>query len=200
MIALLMLSVALPIPTNIIHHHQQQQVAVAQTNDDDNNNTFKLYENATYAIHIQYPFNWTIEEGDAYPDDGYTDIVSFFAPVGNDPESEVPSLYISIDSLSSNRNENLSEYLTTTINDYYSDSEDFKVIESNANSVLGGKPAYKLVFTDVYDDGTNYKSMEIGTIIGDKLYLLSYEAEDEKQYSEYLAIIQKMIDSFKIIS
>jgi hypothetical protein len=200
MIALLMLSVALPIPTNIIHHHQQQQVAVAQTNDDDNNNTFKLYENATYAIHIQYPFNWTIEEGDAYPDDGYTDIVSFFAPVGNDPESEVPSLYISIDSLSSNRNENLSEYLTTTINDYYSDSEDFKVIESNANSILGGKPAYKLVSTDVYDDGTIYKSMEIGTIIGDKLYLLSYEAEDEKQFSEYLPIIQKMIDSFRIIS
>jgi hypothetical protein len=200
MIALLMLSVALPIPTNIIHHHQQQQVAVAQTNDDDNNNTFKLYENATYAIHIQYPFNWTIEEGDAYPDDGYTDIVSFFAPVGNDPESEVPSLYISIDSLSSNRNENLSEYLTTTINDYYSDSEDFKVIESNANSILGGKPAYKLVFTDVYDDDTSYKSMEIGTIIGDKLYLLSYEAEDEKQFSEYLPIIQKMIDSFRIIS
>jgi eukaryotic-like serine/threonine-protein kinase len=201
MIALLMLSVALPIPINIIHHHQRHQVVVAQTNDENNNNNpFKLYENATYAIHIQYPFNWTIKEGDVYSDDGYTDIVSFFAPVENDPESEVPSLYISIDSLSSNRNENLSEYLTTTINDYYNDSEDFKVIESNANSILGGKPAYKLVSTDVYDDGTISKSMEIGTIIGDKLYLLSYEAEDEKQYSEYLPIIQKMIDSFRIIS
>jgi len=199
-IALLMVSVALHIPTNFIHHHQRQQVAVAQTNDDENNNTLKLYENATYAIHIQYPFNWTIEEGDAYPDDGYTDIVSFFAPVENDPESGLPSLYISIDSLSSNRNENLSEYLKTTINDYYNDSEDFKVMESNANSILGGKPAYKLVFTDVDDDGTNYKGMDIGTIIGDKVYLLSYEAEDEKQYSEYLPIIQKMIDSFKIIS
>jgi hypothetical protein len=194
-----MVSVALHIPTNIIHHHQRQQVAVAQTIDDINN-TLKLYENATYAIHIQYPFNWTIEEGGAYPDDGYTDIVSFFAPVENDPESGLPSLYISIDSLSSNRNENLSEYLKTTINDYYNDSEDFKVMESNANSVLGGKPAYKLVFTDVDDDGTNYKGMDIGTIIGDKVYLLSYEAEDEKQYSEYLPIIQKMIDSFKIIS
>ena len=86
-----------------------------------------------------------------------------------------------------------------TINDY-NDTQDFKVIESNANSVLGGKPAYKLVFTDVYDDDTNYKGMDIGTIIGGKVYLLSYEAEDEKQYSEYLPIIQKMIDSFKIIS
>jgi hypothetical protein len=92
----------------------------------DDNNTFKLYENATYAIHIQYPFNWTIEEGDVYPDDGFTDIVSFFAAVGNDHESEVPSLYISIGSLSSNRNGNLREYLTTTINDY-NDSEHSKL-------------------------------------------------------------------------
>ena len=190
---LLMSSIAHPIPTSVIY---QQQEAVAQTTDD--NNTFKLYENATSAIHIQYPFNWTIDEGDAYPDDDFTDIVSFFAPVGNDPESEGPSLYISIDSLLSKQNENLSEYITTTINDY-NDSQDFKVIESDTNSVLGGKPAYKLVFTDVYDDDTNYRSMEIGTIIGDKVYLLSYEAEEE-QYLDYLPVIQKMIDSFKILT
>jgi hypothetical protein len=59
----------------------------------------------------------------------------------------------------------LNGYLRTTINEY-NDTEDFKVIESNTNSILGGKPAYNLVFTNVYDDDINYESMDIGTIIG----------------------------------
>jgi hypothetical protein len=93
----------------------------------------------------------------------------------------------------------LNEYLTTTINDY-NDTQDFKVIESNTNSsILGGKPAYKLVFTDVDDDNNYYKSMEIGTIIGDKIYFVTYDAEgEEERYSDYLPTVQKMIDSLNI--
>ncbi len=178
-----------PSPTNIIIHRQQQE-ALAQTND---NNTFKLYENPTYGIQIQYPFNWRVDEGDVDSDDNVTDIVSFVALIGNDSETDGPSLYISIDDASSS---NLNEYLTTTIIDY-NDTEDFEVIESNTNGILGGKPAYKLVFTDVDDDDIDYENMEIGTIIGDKVYFAKYEAE-EAQYSDYLPTIQKMIDSLKI--
>jgi hypothetical protein len=190
-ITVLTLSIVLPTPTNIIS--QQQQEALAQTND---NSTFNLYENTTYGIQIQHPSDWEIDEGDVEPDDDVTDIVSFFAPIGNDSETDGPSLYISIDNQSSNLNENLNEYLTTTINDY-NDSEDFEVVESNTNSTLAGYPAYKLVFTDVYDDDINYESMEFGTIIGDKVYFATYEAEEE-QYSDYLPTVQKMIDSLKI--
>src|SRR5919112_820354 len=136
-----------------------------------------------------------IDEGDVEPDDDVTDIVSFFAPIGNDSETDGPSLYISIDNQSTNLNENLNEYLTTTINDYNA-SEDFEVVESNTNSTLAGYPAYKLVFTDV-DDDINYESIEFGTIIGVKVYFATYEAEEE-QYSDYLPTVQKMIDSLKI--
>jgi hypothetical protein len=73
---------------------------------------------------------------------------------------------------------------------------DFKVIESNTNSTLAGKPAYKLVYTDV-EDGINYKSMEIGTIAGDRLYYVKYLVEEE-QYPDYLPTVQKMVDSLKI--
>jgi hypothetical protein len=68
--------------------------------------------------------------------------------------------------------------------------------ESNTNSTLGGKPAYKLVYTDV-EDGINYKTMEIGTITADRLYYVEYLAEEE-QYPDYLPTVQKMIDSLKI--
>ena len=180
MLTVLALSIVLPTPTNII---SQQQEALAQTDD---NSTFNLYENTTYGIQIQHPSDWEIDEGDVEPDDDVTDIVSFFAPIGNDSETDGPSLYISIDNQSTNLNENLNEYLTTTINDYNA-SEDFEVVESNTNSTLAGYPAYKLVFTDV-DDDINYESMEFGTIIGDKVYFATYEAEEE-QYSDYLPTV-----------
>ena len=60
----------------------------------------------------------------------------------------------------------------------------------------GNNPIYKLVYTEREAD-TNYKTMEIGTIIGNTLYYIEYRAEEEK-YSNYLAIIQMMINSFEI--
>ena len=56
--------------------------------------------------------------------------------------------------------------------------------------------AYGLLYTDRVD-GTNYKRMQIGTIIGDRIYFIKYNAE-EKQYSNYLPTIQMMINSLKI--
>jgi eukaryotic-like serine/threonine-protein kinase len=191
-----MLLVALPNPTNIIIHRQRQ--ALAQAND--NNNSFRTYENPTSGIHIQYPSNWTIYVGDGFSDDdddATVDIVSFFGPVRSDTKAYAQSLSISIDNPPSDLNLNLSEYFSRLTNDYKARLEDFKVIESNTNSsILAGKPAYKLVYSDEEDE-IHYKTLDIGTIIGDKVYSIRYIAKEE-QYSEYLPTIQKMINSFKI--
>ena len=186
-ITVLTLSVALP-ANSIIH----QQDAFAQTTD----NTFKRYENPTYGINIQYPSNWRVDEGDVYADDYVTDIVSFIAPITSNTEAYAPSLSISIDNPPPNLNEKLNEYLTRITTDYSDTYEDIQVIESNTNSIVAVKAAYKLVFTDE-EDGIDYKSMEIGTIIGDKVYFVTYYAEEE-QYSDYLPTIQKMISSLEM--
>jgi hypothetical protein len=56
--------------------------------------------------------------------------------------------------------------------------------------------AYKLVSTDKEDD-VDHKSMEIGTIIEDKVYFITCYAEE--WYSDYLPItIQKTVDPLKI--
>jgi hypothetical protein len=60
----------------------------------------------------------------------------------------------------------------------------------------GNNPIYKLVYTE-RKVNMNYKTMEIGTIIGDTLYYIEYLAEEEK-CSNYLAIIQMMVNSFEI--
>jgi hypothetical protein len=41
--------------------------------------------------------------------------------------------------------------------------------------------------------------MEVGTIIGDKAYMIQYIA-DAPKYSDYLPTVQKMIDSMQITS
>ena len=44
-----------------------------------------------------------------------------------------------------------------------------------------------------------HKTMQILSIKDDKIYLLTYSAEKRK-YSEYLPTIEKMIDSFEIVT
>jgi eukaryotic-like serine/threonine-protein kinase len=193
-----MLLVALPNSTNTIIHHQQllrQALAQANDNNNKNNNSFRIYENPAYGIQIQYPSTWIIYAGDMFSGDDAIDIVSFLGPVKSDTKAHAPSLYISIISPPP-PDLNLNKYLTRITNDYNAKLKEFKVIESNTNSILAGKPAYKLVFTDEEDE-IYYKTMDIGTIIGDKVYLLSYVAQREK-YSDYLPTVQKMINSLKI--
>ena len=82
----------------------------------------------------------------------------------------------------------LEEYASSLITDQNETLTDFNLIESNTNSTLAGKPAYKLVYTDREDD-TNFKTMEIGTIIGDRIYFIEYIAEEDK-YSNYLPTVE----------
>ena len=195
-IAVSLLLVALPNCTNTIITHQQRQVFAQASDNNKNKNSLRTYENPAYGIQIQYLSTWIIYAGDMFSGDDAIDIVSFLGPVKSDTKAHAPSLYISIISPPSPPDLNLNEYLTRITNDYNAKLKEFKVIESNTNSILAGKPAYKLVFTDEEDE-IYYKTMDIGTIIGNKVYLLSYVAQRE-QYSEYLRIIQKMINSLKI--
>ena len=154
------------------------------------------YQNSSYGIRIQYPANWTKDQGGFDPNDDITDIVEFSSPFVSTSDSEPETLGISIEQFT-DENMNLDEYANSLITYYKETLTGFNLIESDTNtSILAGKPAYKLVYTDVEDD-TNYKTMEIGTIIGDKVYYIEYIAEAEK-YSGYIPTIQMMINSFEI--
>jgi hypothetical protein len=154
------------------------------------------YQNSSYGIRIQYPANWTKDQGDFDPNDDITDIVEFSSPFVSTSDSEPETLGISIEQFT-DENMNLDEYANSLISYYKETLTGFNLVESDTNtSIIAGKPAYKLVYTDVEDE-TNYKTLEIGTIIGDKVYYIEYIAEAEK-YSGYLPTIQMMIDSFEI--
>jgi S1-C subfamily serine protease len=156
------------------------------------------YENGSYGIEIQYPANWTKDEEDTDPSDGITDIVEFSSPFESRLDSYSETLGISIEELT-DQNMTLEEYASSLITAYNETFTDFNLIESNTNSTLAEKPAYKLVYTETLEDedSTNLKTMETGTIIGERVYFIEYIAEEEK-YSNYLPIIQMMINSIEI--
>ena len=111
-------------------------------------------------------------------------------------DSYQETLGIGIEELT-DQNMTLEEYADSLITDYNKTLTDFKLIESNRSITLGGNnPAYGLIYTD-REDNTIYKTMEIGTIIGDRVYYIEYFAE-EKKYSNYLPTIQMMINSLQI--
>jgi tetratricopeptide (TPR) repeat protein len=156
------------------------------------------YENTAYGIRVQYPSDWTVQASNASGTP--INIAKFVSPTGPDsnPTADV-SIYM--DKLHNS---------TTTLNNYahfvaLADYENkssyfhaFKLLELSTNSsILAGKPAYTLIGT--YQDPSSglQKLMEVGTIIGDKIYSMQYIA-DAPKYSSYFPAAQKIIGSLVI--
>ena len=159
-------------------------------------NDILTYQNCSYDIRIQYPVNWTKDEQDITANDTVTNIVSFSSPLTSRFDKYSENLAISMEGLS-NQSITLDKYARSLITDYNKTLTDFNPIDLNTTTTLGGNnPAYRLIYTD-REDGINYKTMEIGTIIGNRVYYIEYFAE-EKKYFNYLPTIQMMINSLQI--
>jgi hypothetical protein len=72
------------------------------------------YQNSSYGIRIQYPANWTKDEGDFDPNDDITDIVEFSSPFENRSESDPEILHISIEGFT-DKNTTLDGYANSVI-------------------------------------------------------------------------------------
>jgi plastocyanin len=153
------------------------------------------YDNTSYGISIQYPSDWTFGHYDFDPYDTFVFVVTFEAPFENSSDQYAEKVDVAIDM--TGQPGNLHEYLDYVI-DSYKGKSDFHVYESHTNITLGGHPAYTVVFRSL-DNMTfvKHRTLEVGTIIGDIVYYLTYDAEQSK-YDDYLPTVQKMIESFKV--
>jgi eukaryotic-like serine/threonine-protein kinase len=155
----------------------QQIIVVAQT--DENN--FVTYNNPTFAIRIQYPSDWgrldlSFLENDSADIDFY--------PL--DDTSGAKNVRIQVKTLPL-QNMALDEYTNVQTN-----SIEGQLLESNATA-LADLPAHEIVFTNL-----GLKTMQIWTIKDDKIYTITYVAEEEDYQNDFL-IAQRMIKSFEII-
>ena len=165
--------------------NQHQTITIAQTNYDINNNinnnsAFKLYENPTYGIQIQYPSDWGRLDLSFLQDSADID----FYPLSD--TSLAKNLKILVKNLPFH-NMTLEEYTNSQINP----TEEI-LLESNTTT-LANIPGYKIVFTNV----VGLKTMQVWAIKDDKAYIITYVAKEE-DYEKDLQIAQKMIDSFEI--
>jgi eukaryotic-like serine/threonine-protein kinase len=162
--------------------------------------TFLTYTNSKYGIKIQYQYNWIVEGNDYPTGAGGIQIASFYLP---DVNNGLPFFRIGVDNVT----KEFPQLQAVSINDYLNRSLDhknstgfpgFKLIKYNTNNSLAGNRAYTVVWVYTHPTYGIRKSIEIATVIGSKGYFVDYTAAAE-EFSTYLPIAQKMIESFGII-
>ena len=164
---------------SILLTNQHQTITIAQTSD-----TFRIYENPTYGIQIQYPSDWGRLDLSFLQDSADID----FYPLSD--TSLAKNLKVQVKNLPFHNpfhNMTLEEYTNTQIN-----PAEENLLESNTTT-LADIPGYKIEFTNV----AGLKTMQVWTIKDDKAYIITYVTKEE-DYENDLQIVQKMIDSFEI--
>jgi hypothetical protein len=165
-------------------------MVAGNNNNNVTNPPYLIYENPADRINMTYPSSWQKIE---YPAGamgygvGHRIIANFLAPL-NPSDNWRASMTIQLSSQSDVKN----------------------IIPQNATATitnLGDHRAFKLEYTNnqrMYLNRNlsnfntiNLKIMQVWTTVGDNTYLLTYTAEASK-YQQYLPIIQRMFNSFKV--
>ena len=153
-----------------------RQTTIAQTDQTN----FTTYENPTFGIRIQYPSDWgrldlSFLEASADID---------FYPL--DDTSGAKDVRIQVKTLPS-QNMTLEQYTNTQV-----ESIEGQILESNATT-LAGMEAHQVIFTNI-----GLKTMQVWTLQDDKVYTITYIAEEE-DFENDLQVARRMIESFGII-
>src|SRR5918996_3767212 len=169
--SLLIILITSLLSSTSLTNQQHQTITIAQTS-----NTFRIYENPTYGIQIQYPSDWGRLDLSFLQDSADID----FYPLSD--TSLAKNLKIQVENLPF-RNMTLEEYTNIQINPI-----EENLLESNTTT-LADIPGYKIVFTNI----AGLKTMQVWTIKDDKAYIITYVAKEE-DYENDLQIAQKIID------
>ncbi|MGL5063797.1 MAG: CHAT domain-containing protein [Microcoleus sp.] len=154
---------------------------------------FKLYENPSYGVRINYPANWELQK---IEDPSTKEVVQFF-PVKELNSGKLPQIKVIIRVEPLNRNMSLDEYKNSSKNEIKTFLPDGKVIESS-EIILAKQQGYQLVFSGKNEQNNLLKKMEAVTLYKGKAYAIVYEAEIGK-YPDAWNTVREMIKSFEII-
>jgi hypothetical protein len=161
--------------------------------------SFSTYNNPILGITLQYPSNW-IKREYPYNSAANNTIVSFFS------QSETASALGNVSGVSGNfvpyldvfvfpsKNMSLDEALNGTINNF---GNNINISESKPIILKGDNHAHMLVYTIAIAGDELFKKMQVWTTKGDRVYVITYSAEEEL-YPKYLPTIQKMVDSLEL--
>ena len=186
--------------------HQQKQQAFAEnmsnmgsmdsmgyTNYTSSN--FIVYENVTLNIKIEYPAVWKIAEHNS----ANNKLLEFIAPPESHMDIFPPVVTVSVRNLTSN-NVTLAMYTKENLDEAKRSLPSFQLVESN-DTTLDGLKAHRMVYTFVSSNPSaqlHFQTMNIWAIKDDRVYTFTY-SDSRSEYTRHIPIIQKMIDSLKVI-
>ncbi|HJR46701.1 MAG TPA: hypothetical protein VJ799_00960 [Nitrososphaeraceae archaeon] len=155
------------------------------------------YDNLTHKLKMQYPSDWTVSTN-ALPT--YSGIVAFYSPLQNLQDILPAELSLSITTYL--QSVSIDEYTRTTLAAL--EQQGIQVSESSAFT-LAGKPGHRIVFSPPEPRGqetqdapqVSIRIMQTWTTIDNKVYLLSYSAEDSK-FQKYLPTVEQMLMSLQV--
>ena len=165
----------------------------------DEPKSFLTYNNSKLNFSIQYPSNWEITESKFNPEmENISSTIEIISPFEGGQDLIQEQFVISLNRLQ--KNITFNEYVDNAFNQFKNEYRDFKLI-SNNSTIIDNHNARKLSYSYIAGvDPLSIKLIMNHHIIsdGNKVYVLSFGTPPDKYY-DYINIIQKMINSFKIL-
>ena len=172
----------------------------SKTIDNGTTMGFQTYQNNIFGIKIRYPDGWSVRSY-PYNNGSNNTVVGFYSP--SKTASQLGNIsgvsghfvpYLDIFAFDS-KNMSLDKIINGRINRIQNTS-DF-VLDSKPFTLKGNHSAYMLLYSTTTGGDEFFKKMQVYTIIGNKVYLITFTAQ-EALFSNYLPTVRKMIDSFEI--
>lgn len=165
----------------------------------DDSDSFLTYNNSQLNFSIQYPSTWDVIDNKFQPElENISSTIEIKSPFEGSQDLLQEAFLISINKLMENITFN--DYVDNALTQFKNEYRDFQLI-SNNSTMIDNHNGRKLSYSYIAGvDPLSIKLIMNHYIIsdGNKVYVLSFGTPPDKYY-EYLSIIQKMINSFKIL-
>lgn len=165
----------------------------------EDSDSFLTYNNSKLNFSIQYPSTWVLTENKFHPElANISSTIEIKSPFEGSQDLLQEEFLISINKLQGNIT--FDGYVDNALNEFKNKYRNFQLILNNS-TMIDNHNERKLSYSYIAGvDPVIIKLIMTHTIISDddKVYVLSFGTPPEKYY-EYLSIINKMINSFKIL-
>jgi hypothetical protein len=165
----------------------------------EDSDSFVTYNNSKLNFSIQYPSTWVLTENKFHPElANISSTIEIKSPFEGSQDLLQEEFLISINKLQENIT--FDDYVDNALNEFKSEYRNFQLISNNL-TMIDNHNGRKLSYSYIAGvDPVSIKLIMNHTIIsdGNKVYVLSFGTPPDKYY-EYLSIINKMVNSFKIL-
>jgi len=166
---------------------------------DSTSTSFLTYNNSKLKFSIQYPSTWVLTENKLHQElENISSTIEIKTPFEGSQDLLQEEFLISINKLPENIT--FDDYVDNALEEFKNEYRDFQLI-SNNSTMIDNHNGRKLSYSYLAGvDPASIKLIMEHNIIpnGNNVYVLSFGTPPDKYY-EYLSIIHKMINSFKIL-